>query len=277
MLAEAANAAYKSPMSTSTVSSRVHTSPLRHYRQQHATSENSTSFQVVQEETDLWITAPRLMQKEASQLVRTLRGQIASWIALCPAFSHSLTPVAVPEHAPEIIRRMAAGAALLDVGPMAAVAGTMAQMVAEGLLQVLRNESASNSCQLYDILVENGGDIFMFSSRQRTVGLLPDPESNSVIGLVIPAEAMPLSVCSSSATIGHSLSLGSGELVSVVASDASIADAAATAFCNMLHHADDLQRVTDRAAQLQSHGIRAVFAQCAGKIGIWGDIELTAI
>ncbi|MFV0421674.1 UPF0280 family protein [Oleidesulfovibrio sp.] len=264
-------------MSATSATHRIHTSPLRHYRKQHSTSKGNVSFQVVLEETDLWITAPKLMQEEAAKLVRTLRGQIVSWIAICPSFAHSLTPVEVPEHAPEVVRRMAAGAALLEVGPMAAVAGTVAQMVAEGLLRLLQKRAEKNCSKQFDILVENGGDIFMFSPHPRTVGLLPDPESDSVIGLVIPAEAMPLSVCSSSATIGHSLSLGTGDLVSVVASDASIADAAATAFCNMLKNADDVTRVTDRAAQLQAHGIRAVFAQCAGKIGVWGDIELTAI
>ncbi len=255
----------------------VHTSPLRHYRAQHAARKGSVSFQVVVEETDLWITAPQNMHHEAAMVVRQLRGHIASWNALQPAFANSLAPVSVPPHAPEVIRRMAAAASLLGVGPMASVAGVIAQLVALHLHTHMAYTLPEAPAHHNDILVENGGDIYMISSGPRTVGLLPDPRCHAVVGFMVPASAMPTAVCSSSATVGHSLSLGHGELACVVAPDAAIADAAATAFCNMLQGPDDVERVTTHAAALQQHGIRAVFVQCAGRIGVWGDLELTAL
>jgi ApbE superfamily uncharacterized protein (UPF0280 family) len=255
----------------------IHSSPLRHYRRQHAARQNHVSFQVVVDESDLWITAPCNMHDLAAATVRQLRGSIHAWSALHPEFAHSLTPVAPAAEAPPVIRRMIRGAQVAGVGPMAAVAGTIAQMVAETLHAELRTRNSAGTPDNHDVLVENGGDIFMISAQDRTVGLLPDPASSAVIGFAVPAEAMPLSVCSSSATIGHSLSLGHGELASVAAADAAVADAAATAFCNMLRTADDVQRVTARAETLKQHGVRAVFVQCCGKIGIWGDLELTAV
>ena len=79
-----------------------------------------------------------------------------------------------------------------------------------------------------------------------------------------------MSLCASSGRIGHSLSFGQGDLAVAAARDAALADAAATAFGNMLRTADDVPNVIDRAQRMQSHGIEGVFAQCGGKVGLWG-------
>lgn len=284
----------------------IYTSPLRHYREE-TKAQGETHFQVLIEESDLWITAPDCIRDAvggnisakhaAADCVNLLRGQIKAWIALHPEFAASLVPVPVPASAPEIVRRMAAGATLLGVGPMAAVAGTIAQIVAERLAAGCAEtgesagtraganfetkfdagkESGAGKVGSADVLVENGGDIFMYSTKERTVALLADPKENARIGLRIAADDFPLAICSSSATIGHSLSFGCGELVSVRAQDAAVADAAATAFCNMLKTPADVARVCDRAAALAPH-IDGVFAQCCGKIAVWGAMELCVI
>lgn len=64
-----------------------------------------------------------------------------------------------------------------------------------------------------DCLVENGGDLYLISSRDRVIGLLPEPGSGLFIGVRIPAGDCPLSLCASSGRIGHSLCFGRGELV----------------------------------------------------------------
>ena len=167
----------------------------------------------------------------------------------------SLLPVPLPDAGtpPEIVRRMTEAASVAGVGPFAAVAGTIAQMAAESL-----------SDRSPDLIVENGGDIYMYSRRDRVVGLLPDPESGVMIGLNVAASACPLALCASSATIGHSLSFGQGELVLVRSPDGALADALATAFCNRLQGPDDVKAVLELAKRHVRHGLTGIFAQCRG-------------
>ncbi|WP_462326772.1 UPF0280 family protein [Desulfobaculum sp.] len=243
-----------------------HTSTHRAYRSGVRARDGEAAFQVVVEETDLFLVAGQDLAPQALDAVHDLRGQLKAWMTLQPEFAASLTPVPVPETAPDIIQRMAHAASLCGVGPMAAVAGTVSQMVAERLAPLSR-----------DILVENGGDLYMRSSRPRTCAILSDPSGEASIGLALGADDFPLSLCASSATIGHSLSLGSGDLVVVRSANASLADAAATALCNILRDKRDLKRVTDIAQSLRKHGVDGVFAQCGGSITVWGDMELTAL
>ncbi len=228
------------------------------------------SFQVVVEESDLWITvraaAPAHLPELALQRVRELRAQLKAWMLIEPDFAHSLEPVAVPVHAPEIVRRMCAATALMGVGPMAAVAGAVAALTAETLLPW------SAEC-----IVENGGDCMLHSTKDRLVGVLRAPSQGVELGLVLKAEDFPLSLCASSAVIGHSLSLGQGELAVVRGKDAFLADAAATALCNMLKKPEDLERATDFAASFADKGVDGVLLQCCGHIGIWGAMELAAL
>ena len=239
-------------------------SPLRAYREQCAVRSGERRFQVLVEESDLHITIPDngcvdACISAASAEVRQLRGQLRNWIVLYPEFRSSLDPLPLPPAAPDIVRRMYAAAAVAGVGPFAAVAGAIAQMVAEDL---------TVRFALGDVIVENGGDLYLFSSQDRVVGLLPEPASGVIIGVGFAARTFPLSLCASSGRIGPSLSFGRGELAVVRAKDAALADAAATAFGNMLRTAADVQRVVDRATV--TPGIDGVFAQCDGSVGLWG-------
>ena len=241
----------------------------RSYRQPSAHS-GEASFQVVVEQTDLWITT-RICESVdlaaiALQNVNILRSQLMAWMLIDPRFGESLYPLPVPDHAPPMIHRMGLASALVNVGPMATVAGAIAAMVAESLLPYSP-----------DVIVENGGDVVLHSTRDRLIGLLPDPQNSAVLGIRIAQGEFPASVCSSSSTIGHSLSFGVGELAVVRAADAFVADAAATAFCNMLQGPDDVQKVADLAAGLEHEGIQGVYVQCQGNIGIWGNMELVAL
>lgn len=228
------------------------------------------SFQIVVEQTDLWITVRKDCAEDLEGLalrkVNEIRSQIRSWMLLEPDFGASMLPVPVPDHAPAVVRRMAAATALMNVGPMAAVAGAVAFCVAEELVRFTP-----------DCLVENGGDSMLHSSRERVVGLLSDPAGGAVVGLRLKPEDFPLSLCASSSFIGHSFSFGKGDLAVVRSRDAFVADAAATAFCNMLQEPDDAGRVAEYAAGFAQIGVDGVFLQCGGSIGVWGDMELTAL
>jgi ApbE superfamily uncharacterized protein (UPF0280 family) len=241
---------------------KVHTDFFRSYRERCVARENEQTFQVMVEETDLRVTCAEDLSLPMLDLVTELRGQIKAWIQVQPEFRTSLEPVSVPAGAPEIVRRMAAGAESAGVGPFAAVAGTVAHMVAESFAQ-----------RSPDLIVENGGDIYIYSRRERIVGLLPVPQGE-LIGVRVLPEDCPVSLCASSAHIGPSLSLGKGDLAVVRAADGALADACATALCNMLREARDVDRALRRAESMRPIGIQGVFLQCAARIGIWGNMEL---
>jgi ApbE superfamily uncharacterized protein (UPF0280 family) len=225
-------------------------------------------FQVVVEQSDLWITVRSGLEADLEALaldrLNAIRGQLKSWMLLDPSFGPSLVPLPVPESAPEIIQRMCRAAAVMHVGPMACVAGAVAAAIAETLLPFSP-----------DCLVENGGDSMLHSTCDRVVGLLSDPAADMRLGLALAAGEFPLSLCASSSFIGHSFSLGKGDLAVVRAKDACLADAAATAFCNMLQGPEDTEKAAERAAA--QPGIDGLFVQCAGRIAVWGKMELVAI
>ncbi|WP_421901035.1 UPF0280 family protein [Maridesulfovibrio sp.] len=248
------------------MSKKIHTDHTRGYRDNISLSNKETSFQVVVEHTDLFIVAEKALKEEALDAVHEIRGILQAHFVLNPDFATSLIPVPVPDDVHPVIKAMAAGAFACGVGPMAAVAGAVAQYVAGKLLPFSSN-----------VIVENGGDIYMHSTSTRKVALLSEPGSSAKIGLSIEAEAFPLSICSSSGTIGHSLSLGSGDLVTVRAKDGRFADAAATSLANLLKSPADVPLVIDKARALSEHGLDGVFVQYDSKIGAWGDLELIAL
>ncbi len=245
---------------------RVHTAPERSYRRRLRPGPNETSFQVVVEQTDLHVTAEQHLAEPILEHLRALRAQLKTHMALQPEFAAALTPVAVPKDAPEIVKSMAEAARIAGVGPMAAVAGALAQNTADAFQQRSPN-----------ILVENGGDLFLHSTRDRAVGLLANPVDGVRLGLHFPADRFPLAVCASSGTIGHSLSLGDADLVTVVARTGALADAAATALANMIASADDLEPMLNQAKSLAKHGLIGVFAQYEDRLAVWGGLELVAV
>ncbi|MCL1796348.1 MAG: UPF0280 family protein, partial [Clostridia bacterium] len=111
--------------------SKVHADFFRSYRKRCVPREDERTFQILVEETDLRVTCSEDFSLPMLELVTELRGQIKAWIQVQPEFRTSLAPVPVPAGAPEIVRRMAAGAELAGVGPFAPVAGTGAPMVAD--------------------------------------------------------------------------------------------------------------------------------------------------
>lgn len=205
--------------------------------------------------------------EDITKYICTLRGQIEAWCALQPEFRYSLTPVSVPNSAPDIIQRMAHGSQLMGVGPFAAVAGTIAQMVAEEFHK-----------QSEELIIENGGDIYIYTGKERIIGILAQPDDDGgMIGIMVKPQSSPVSLCASSAYIGHSLSFGHGDVAVIRSKNASLADSAATFYCNMLKTGDDVARVINHAKGLEHLGITGIYAQCCGQIGIWGDMELAAV
>jgi hypothetical protein len=244
----------------------IHLEQERAYRSPLRPAPGETGFHVVVEESDLRIVALRDLSLDVGRYLGEIRGTLKNYILLHPAFATSLVPLPPDPDAPLLARNMIEAARICQVGPMAAVAGAVAQAVADRFSPLSP-----------DILVENGGDLSMHSTRERLVALLAEPVHGARLALKLSPEEFPVSLCGSSATIGHSLSFGAADLVTVKARSGALADAAATTLGNLAKSADHLPLVLERARELAPAGVLGVFAQVGGKIGVWGDMELAAL
>jgi ApbE superfamily uncharacterized protein (UPF0280 family) len=225
-------------------------------------SKDLVGFNVAEKETDLYIRATSNLQRKAHRLVLKYRYQLEGYIKRNVAFQASFKPMNVPEHAPDIVRRMAEAGQKAGVGPMAAVAGAIAECVGRELLTFSP-----------EIIVENGGDIFLKIKKNRVVGIFAgDSPLTGKIGLEIDARDTPLGVCTSSGTVGHSLSYGRADAVIVVAVDTALADAAATAIGNRIKKPDDSDSALEFAQSIG--GLKGVVIITGEKVGAWGDIKL---
>lgn len=221
-------------------------------------------------ETDLHIRADRDVTARATELVLECRLQIEEYIVQHPEFCATLTPLPADNLASPIVREMLWAAQIADVGPMAAVAGAIAAFV--GLKLVHEG--------VKEIIVENGGDIFITRQKACTIAIFAGQSVLSrKIGVRIPAETMPCGICTSSGTVGHSLSLGRADSVTVLADSTALADAAATRLGNEVGKSKDgkaeINRALNRAKEL--HGIRGVVMICGDLLGAMGDIELVKL
>lgn len=196
------------------------------------------SFTVNVGETDLWIgVAPAsyrpAMKFFVQETVGRLRGILSAWIAQDRLFLESFQPVAVPEEAPALIRTMAAAAEQAGTGPMAAVAGAIAEAVGGEI-------AAAFDCA--EIVVENGGDIWAQVEEPLTVSVYAgNSPLSGKIGIVVPPELSPIGICTSSGTVGHSFSFGKADAALIACRSAALADAYATAFGNRLSAPTDIE------------------------------------
>ncbi len=225
-------------------------------------SRGLTSFQVVVRETDLWVAAKKNLKKEALKAVLHYREELEKFIHGFPLFVESFAPVEVPDSAPPIVRRMAKASEKAGVGPMAAVAGAIAEFVGKDLLQYSP-----------EVVVENGGDIFLKVSKSRKIAIYAgeSPLSNKVALKVEPKQT-PLGICTSSGTVGHSFSFGMANAVVVLSKDTCLADAAATAIGNIIQTKKDIQKGLKLAQTIED--LSGVVIIKDDQIGAWGNVKL---
>ncbi len=198
---------------------------IRHYRAR-VRPLGLKAFRVVYKESDLQVLASRDLAQQTLAILRKIRTPLENYILSHPLFLKSLKPISVEPTAPDIVKIMARAGRLAGTGPMAAVAGAIAQEVGRSLLLAGFTK---------EVVVENGGDIFLALKREATVALWAgDSPLSGKIGLRISPEIMPLGVCTSSASVGHSLSLGCADALCVLAPCAAFADAMATALGNLV-------------------------------------------
>ena len=233
----------------------------RHYRE-WVKSPDLFKFQVTLKETDLLVSAEKDLTQEALAFVWKYRNQIEKYITQDPQFKESLVPHPVAALAPPIVKEMAAAGREAGVGPMAAVAGAMAEFVGRDLMD-----------QSPQIIVENGGDIFLATKVRRKISIFTEKKSlPTYVDFWIDPEKTPLGICTSSGTEGPSFSFGRADAVMVISSSAAIADAMATAAGNMVHSRKDVHKVLDFLRGARQVKAGAVFVE--GEMGFWGDLEL---
>ena len=246
------------------------TEEVRFYRRYFSGSD-LVSFNVVLQETDLWIGVDgkvyrRSLEQEVEEVMQKERCQLERYLAANPAFKNAMHPVSVNyshEEPPAVVTHMVRASLTPRVGPMAAVAGTFAEIAGKYLVD--RGADA--------VIVENGGDIFLYTTQTRRIGIYAGKSPLSGrIGLEISPEDTPLGICTSSGTVGHSFSRGRADAVIVLAPSVPLADAAATALGNLVQDKHDVEAVVQRGGELE--GISGVLAICEDRMAAWGNVRL---
>ena len=233
--------------------------------------EDLVSLELRYRETDLWIGLTGLGHRGEELEARILSHLESCWreieqcIAGLPEFYTSLTPVDVPTSLRPLPSSMAAAARRAGTGPMAAVAGAIAESVGRETDRILAAPR---------IIVENGGDMFIKTDREVICRVFAgeSPLSRQV-RLHIPPSVSPVGVCTSSATVGPSLSFGAADAVTIVAKDTAFADAAATAWANRVTCREDVTPVIEEMKDQREiiAGV-IILGDC---LGCFGDIPIS--
>ena len=188
-----------------------------------------------------------------------------TYISLHPDFRSSFVPLALLPGAPLLAVTMAQAAFQSGVGPMASVAGAFAQAVGEKLKTYVR-----------DVIVENGGDIYMNSASDRLVSVFAGHSKFSYkIAIKVQAAENPVGICTSSGTVGPSISLGKADAVVIKGMNTALADAVATGAANRIQTEKDLLLAIDYVKTIK--GITGILAIKDDRMAAWGNIEIVPL
>ena len=222
-----------------------------------------------------------LIEHGLPKFIVKLRLGLINYIRMNPDFLTSYEPVIVESshiessntydsdintaynEPPLIVRLMARAGRIADVGPMAAVAGAISEIS----MGFLVNKGAKY------VIIDNGGDVALKTDRDVIFGLYAGESSLSgELGFKIKYKNTPMGVCTSSGTVGHSISFGRADSVTVFADEASIADALATSIGNNAvgeQNHDAVQNSIEWAEEFKGsmRGVLVVVGESAGTLG----------
>lgn len=216
-------------------------------------------------ESDLWIGVDSgsyraSMEDEVYAMLVELRRSMDAYLLMDPAYKAALTPYDAGLEAPDILKEMSRVSHKTGIGPMSAVAGAVAKHVADFL-------------GTKEVIVENGGDIYAKATNDMDISVFAgqSPLSEKV-GLHIPAAAFPCGICTSSGTVGPSLSLGRADAMMIVCQDVLLADSYATAMANRIKTVNDLQPVIESIQAIPE--IQGALAIKDDQLAVTGQYEL---
>lgn len=246
----------------------------REYRRLHR-EVDLHHFQVCVGETDLDIGIKKSQFKAelvrmTEEYVRNERQLFQEYLAKNPGFVTALEPWRLDYagegqragQVPAAVIAMCQAAEAAGVGPMAAVAGWFAERTGLYLARFSK-----------DVIIENGGDLWLKSSRIRKISIYAGKSPFSQrIGLEIRPKHTPLGICTSSGTVGHSLSFGCADAMVILAPSAVLADAVATAACNRVQGTADLQKTVEWALSIP--GVTGAVAILADQLAAQGEVKL---
>lgn len=221
--------------------------------------------------SDIWVGMTEVPQPEILECAlikaqKHLYNLLDCYIEARPEFHISLNPIAEDASAPELVRRMIRAGRTAGTGPMAAVAGTFAQSIVE----------QARSMGAMEAVAENGGDLFLDCKQDMVIAIYAgDSPFSNRIGLKIRAEEMPLSLCTSSGTVGHSFSFGKADAVVVKAVEGALADALATAIGNQIGKKQPMEPILEK--YLDYEGVDGILAVRGDQLVVVGQMELTRI
>jgi uncharacterized protein len=185
------------------------------------------------------------------------RQVLEAYIARDPFFLSTFDPY-MPDSDELIIERMTSATRTAGVGPMAAVAGAIAWAGVEAMV---------DDGAVFGV-IDNGGDIALVSDRTIRVGVhAGESMLSNRIAFIVPQQEKILGICTSSATVGPSISFGIADAVTIFSHDVALADAWATAVCNKIRPHD--QTILDRLNPHEVIGVLAIMGESAVK---WGHL-----
>ncbi|MFH1479429.1 MAG: UPF0280 family protein [Candidatus Omnitrophota bacterium] len=215
------------------------------------------------DETDLYISSSVNVEGQARESIIRYRSYIEDHIKADPDFRDSLKPIENNDLAPVIIKDMIYYSRLAGVGPMAGVAGAIAECVGKELLKYSK-----------EIIVENGGDIFIASQKTRNIAVFAGESILSrKISIKITPGPAPLGVCTSSGTVGHSLSFGNADACVIISKSTILADTVATAAANRVRAKEDIEGALKFAMSVD--GVKGALIIYKKELGLSGDIEIS--
>ena len=239
---------------------------LRTYRDKFS-KDRFESFDVVVKDSDIWVGVDKesysgLMKNFCTQQIFFLRNLLEDYIVKNQQFKMSLTPIEMEEGMPFVAKEMIKYSSKVGVGPMATVAGYFADYIGNKIIQEFN---------IKEIVLENGGDIFVFLKKSMIVSIFAgDSVLSEKVGVVIPEGSF--GICTSSGTVGHSYSEGIADAVMVVCENPSLADAYATFLANKIKSKDNVVDAINIAKSKKE--ILSCVIICQDNIGICGNFEI---
>jgi uncharacterized protein len=220
---------------------------------------------VMEKEADMLVFAEKALTTVAHEALKKERKLLEEYIAKNPNFEKSMIPMRVSPFAPYIVRLMAWAGKRANVGPMAAMSGSMAEQVGKELLKHSK-----------EVIVENGGDIFIKANRPRKIGIYAGKSTFSEnIAIEISPQETPLGICTSYGIGGQTTCIGNADAIVVVARSCALADAAVNAIGNLVKSEETIGDGLEMAKKIK--GLHGVLIIKNDKIGAWGTLKIVSI
>jgi len=212
-------------------------------------------------ETIVTISAVEARHIEAAKrAIREERRHLEDFIAKDPFFMITLEPYDLAgEDAPEIVQRMIRAGAEFRIGPMSAVAGSIAGYAVQAMVEAGADYA----------VVDNGGDIALVTDRTLLVGIYAGPSPLRDLALEIAPRSELLGICTSSGTVGPSISFGCADAALAISRDPALADSAATALGNAVQAKSPL---AECFSAIDRPGIDGAVVIRGGELALWGNV-----